>query len=48
MTVGLRNVPRGGVTASTEMDAAERHTGLYAPVIAYKNTIANQQLAYAA
>ena len=39
----------GGVTASTEMDAARRHTGVHAPVIVCKTIIANnQQLAYAA
>jgi hypothetical protein len=30
------------------MIAAKRHTGVHAPVIACKNTIANQQMAYAA
>ena len=39
---------RGGVTASTEVIAAKRHTGVHASVIACKNRIANQQLAYAA
>lgn len=39
----------GGVTASTGMDAARRHTGVHAPVIVCKTIIANnQQLAYAA
>jgi hypothetical protein len=39
---------RGGVTASTEVIAAKRHTGAHASAIACKNRIANQQLAYAA
>ena len=38
----------GGVTASTEVIAAKRHTGVHASVIVCKNRIANQQLAYAA
>jgi hypothetical protein len=38
----------GGVTASTEVIAVKRHTGVHASVIACKNTIANQNLAYAA
>jgi len=38
----------GGVTASTEVIAVKRHTGVHASVIVCKNTIANQQLAYAA
>jgi len=38
----------GGVTVSTGSDAAERHAGVWAPVIAYKNTIANNNLALAA
>ena len=39
----------GGVTASTGMDAARRHTGVHAPVIVCKTIIANnEQLAYAA
>jgi hypothetical protein len=38
----------GGVTASTEVIAAKRHTGVHASVIVCKNTIANQNLAYAA
>ncbi len=40
--------PRGGVTASTEVIAVKRHTGVHASVIVRKNTIANQNLAYAA
>ena len=39
---------RGGVTASTEVIVVKRHTGVHASVIVCKNTIANQQLAYAA
>ena len=39
---------RGGVTASTEVIAVKRHTGVFASEIAGKNTIANQNLAYAA
>jgi len=39
---------RGGVTASTEVIAAKRHTGVHASVTVCKNTIANQNLAYAA
>ena len=35
-------------TASTEMIAARRHTGVHAPVIVCKNTIANTEMAYAA
>ena len=38
----------GGVTASTEMLAAKRHAGVHTPVIACKNIVANQQMAYAA
>ena len=38
----------GGVTASTEVLAAERHAGVHTPVIECKTTIANQQMAYAA
>ncbi len=38
----------GGVTASTEVIVVKRHTGAHASVIACKNTIANQNLAYAA
>ena len=38
----------GGVTVSTGLQAAERHAGGWAPVIAYKNTIANNNLALAA
>ena len=38
----------GGVTVSTGSVAAERHAGVWAPVIAYKNTIANNNLALAA
>jgi len=38
----------GGVTASTEVFEAERHAGVHTPVIACKNTIANQNMAYAA
>jgi hypothetical protein len=38
----------GGVTASTEVIAVKRHTGVHASVIVCKNTIANQNLAYAA
>ena len=41
-------VSNGGVTASTEVLAAERHAGVHTPVIACKTTIANQNLAYAA
>ena len=38
----------GGVTVSTGSFAVERHAGGWAPVIAYKNTIAHNQLALAA
>ena len=38
----------GGVTVSTGSFAVERHAGGWAPVIAYKNTIANNNLALAA
>jgi hypothetical protein len=38
----------GGVTASTEVIAVKRHTGVHASEIVCKNTIANQNLAYAA
>ncbi len=38
----------GGVTASTEMREVKRHTGVHTPVIACKNIVANQQMAYAA
>ena len=40
--------PDGGVTVSTELLAAKRHAGVRAPVIAWKNIIANNNLAYAA
>jgi hypothetical protein len=40
--------PSGGVTVSTGLQAAERHAGVWAPVIARKNTIANNNLALAA
>jgi hypothetical protein len=46
--VELIAVHFGGVTASTEVIAVKRHTGVHASVIACKNTIANQTLAYAA
>ncbi len=39
---------RGGVTASTEVIAVKRHTGVHASEIVCKNRIANQQMAYAA
>jgi hypothetical protein len=38
----------GGVTASTGVIAVKRHTGAHTSVIECKNTIANQNLAYAA
>jgi len=38
----------GGATASTEMFAVERHTGVHTPVTVAKTILANQQLAYAA
>jgi len=39
----------GGVTASTEMLAAKRHTGAHSPVSGAKTIIANSnQFAYAA
>ena len=44
----LMSCPSGGVTVSTGLQAAERHAGVWAPVIAYKNTIANNNLALAA
>ena len=40
--------PVGGVTVSTGSLAAKRHAGVWAPVIAWKTIIANNQLAYAA
>ena len=46
--VKLIAVHFGGVTASTEVIAVKRHTGVRASVIVRKNTIANQNLAYAA
>ncbi len=46
--VKLIAVHFGGVTASTEVIAVKRHTGVHASVIVCKNTIANQNLAYAA
>ncbi len=39
---------KGGVTVSTELLAAKRHAGVWAPVIAWKTIIANTNLAYAA
>ena len=42
-------VPKvGGVTASTEVLGAKRHTGGHASVIACTMIIANQEMAYAA
>jgi hypothetical protein len=38
----------GGATASTEIVAVERHTGVHTPVTVAKTILANQQLAYAA
>jgi len=38
----------GGATASTEMLAAARHTGVHTPVTVAKTILANQNLAYAA
>jgi hypothetical protein len=46
--VGLAERPSGGVTASTEVIAARRHTGVHASVIVCKSTIANTEMAYAA
>jgi hypothetical protein len=46
--VKLIVVTTGGVTASTEVIAVKRHTGVHASVIACKNTIATPQMAYAA
>src|ERR1700728_3932954 len=43
-----RRPHHGGVTVSTGLLAAKRHAGVWAPVIAWKNIIANNQLAYAA
>ena len=48
VTVKMIAVHFGGVTASTEVIAVKRHTGVHASVIVCKNTIANQTLAYAA
>ena len=48
VTVKLTAIHYGGVTASTEVIAVKRHTGVRASVIVRKNTIANQNLAYAA
>ena len=48
VTVELIAFHFGGVTASTEVIAVKRHTGVRASVIVRKNTIANQNLAYAA
>lgn len=43
------SVKNGGVTASTEMLAAKRHTGAHSPVSGAKTIIANSnQFAYAA
>ena len=43
------SVTNGGVTASTEMLAAKRHTGAHSPVSGAKTIIANSnQFAYAA
>ena len=43
------SVINGGVTASTEMLAAKRHTGAHSPVSGAKTIIANSnQFAYAA
>ena len=40
--------PHGGVTASTGLLAAERHAGVWTPVIAHKTISAEPQLALAA
>jgi hypothetical protein len=52
LTTGLAtvlSVKNGGVTASTEMLAAKRHTGAHSPVSGAKTIIANSnQFAYAA
>ena len=44
----VRDAANGGVTVSTGLVVAERHAGVWAPVIAYKTTIANNNLALAA
>jgi len=40
--------PDGGVTASTGLLAAERHAGVWTPVIAHKTISAEPQFALAA
>jgi hypothetical protein len=40
--------PDGGVTASTGLLAAERHAGVWTPVIAHKTISADNNLALAA
>jgi hypothetical protein len=45
---GIQTLQDGGVTVSTGLLAARRHAGVWAPVIAWKTIIANNQLAYAA
>lgn len=48
-TLSRCSVPQvGGATASTEIVAVERHTGVHTPVTVAKTILANQQLAYAA
>ena len=44
----LRSAPDGGVTASTGLLAAERHAGVWTPVIAHKTISAEPQFALAA
>jgi len=44
----LFRTSNGGATASTEIVAVERHTGVHTPVTVAKTILANQQLAYAA
>jgi hypothetical protein len=49
VVTGIHLLQVGGVTVSTGLLAARRHAGGWAPVIAWKNIIANtNQLAYAA
>ena len=48
IVTGILTLHAGGVTVSTGSLAARRHAGVWAPVIAWKNIIANNQLAYAA
>lgn len=47
-TVHLYPTKGGGVTVSTGLDGSKRHAGVWAPIIARKTILANNNLALAA